>query len=175
MKTFKEFLNEESINEWRDVPIESFERYHSIKTKNIDDITLEDIKFVLNYLADEEGLIMGEFVGGVYTKSDILKHLLSHFKNIQNEPNPITLFRILNVSSKNDINLKRLGKHYQLSDMNLGNLDLGFSNGWVVKIETDKSNINVDFMFKTNIGYPNEFEVTLKDYSDYKILDIYEK
>jgi len=45
MKTFKEFLNEESINEWRDVPIESFERYHEFEVtlKDYSDYKILDI------------------------------------------------------------------------------------------------------------------------------------
>lgn len=172
MKTYQEFINEnKSVLKY----FSKYQRYKSIISKNIDDITDEDIEFILNYLVDEEGVIMGEsFDVGVYKKPDILKHLLSHIKNIQNKPNPIILYRILNVKSKNDINLKNLGKHYQLDDKELTGI-LDFSNGWVIKIETDKSNINLDYMFRTNIGFPHEFEVTLKEYSDYKILAIYYK
>jgi hypothetical protein len=178
MKTFQQFLNEETHWTNQDNIIykrmDLYQRYKSIIAKNIDDITPDDIKFVLDYLVDEEGVIMCEpFDERTCEKPDILKHLLSHFKNVQNESNPITLYRILNVQSKDDINLKRLGKHYQLSDKEL-RYTLDFSDGWIIKIKTDKKNINLDYMFRTNIGFPNEFEVTLKDYSDYEILDIYE-
>lgn len=174
MKTYQQFIKESDEQIYKSVKrrMDKHQRYKSIISKHIDNLTDEDIEFVLDYNLSN-GVEMGCALDpGVYKRPDILKHLLDHFHTVQKMSNPITLYRILNVKSKEDINLRNVGKHYQISDVDLCNV-LDFCDGWIVKVLADKKDINLDYMIRTNIEFPYEKEVTLKEYPEVDVIGVY--
>jgi len=93
-----------------------------------------------------------------------LENLIYHIKNISET---ITLYRILKVDSKKDIDLDELGSHYSTNKEDLLSSHYyvtGIGEGtFLVTVETDKGQIDFFETIYNNILYPNEQEVTLKD------------
>jgi hypothetical protein len=103
---------------------------------------------------------------------------------IKNIPETVTLYRLLNVDNEESINKDKLGLHY-VGDKDMFD-DYDFvesfmhrygekTKKWfVVKIETEKENIDLGQTLGNRAEYPNEFEISLKDDNNLKIIEIEE-
>lgn len=101
---------------------------------------------------------------------------------LQNMPDPVTLYRILQVNNKEGINKLNLGYHF-VGDINKFNEEFFDSIGlekkthwkkFIVTVETNLDNINFKNSVITAINYPNEHEYRIKDDSKLEIIDIKE-
>lgn len=101
------------------------------------------------------------------------------FKNI---PNQIHLFRYLLVKDESEIKKHQLGIHYVtdkdiidyefLDSINAMPVNEMPQKGFIVEIETTKDQIDIDGTIESNLYFPDENEITLKDNSKYKIVNI---
>lgn len=98
-------------------------------------------------------------------------------KALNNEE--VILYRILDVSSKEDIDIEQLGNHFTLDynifydDVTL--FDIGIKKNkklFVVKITSPIENIDMENTIEANINYPFEKEVFLKTLDNIDILNI---
>lgn len=101
------------------------------------------------------------------------------FKSI---PSQIHLFRYLSVNDESKIKQHQLGIHYVTSK---SLIDLDFLDsinairvnempdvGFIVEIETTKDQIDVNGTIESNLYFPDENEITLKENAKYKIIEI---
>ena len=124
--------------------------------------------------------------GLMYTDpEELLKHKIKFLKKIQKKGS-IKLFRVVFSKSKKKINIKKLGHHYvyDIDDFHEQMLDYLYYNAkrkdpglneddvWVVEIETPTSNIDYSETILTYSLHPKEDEITIKDYSGVKVIDI---
>ena len=124
--------------------------------------------------------------GLMYTDpEELLKHKIKFLKKIQKKGS-IKLFRVVFSKSKKKINIKKLGHHYvyDMDDFHEQMLDYLYYNAkrkdsglneddvWVVEIETPTSNIDYSETILTYSLHPKEDEITIKDYSGVKVIDI---
>lgn len=102
---------------------------------------------------------------------------------LQNIPEPLILYRLLNVKSQKDIKKDKLGKHYVgdkemfddedfLDSASILNGNDKIENWYIVTIETNKDNLDIDSMLGNRAEYPTEFEFTIKDDKNIKIIGI---
>lgn len=100
-------------------------------------------------------------------KSEAQSELNSIIRRIENLPDDITLYRILNVDDEQDINKKQIGSHFSNRKKDLLSahyfVDAGKENYFLVKVKAKKSMIDVMSTLENNILYPNENEITLKN------------
>ena len=102
-----------------------------------------------------------------FEDNDIKTELKGLKKHLENLPEEIKLYRIINVDDKSDINLKQLGSHYSHSKKDL--LDSHtFAAGhgdkkFLITVNAKKSQIDLFSTLENNILYPNEQEITLKN------------
>ena len=100
-------------------------------------------------------------------KSEADKELEYHLDKIENLPDELTLYRILNVDNEEDINKKQLGSHYSnrkkdlISSHNF--VDSGKENYFLVTVKAKKSLVDKMSTLENNVLYPNENEITLKN------------
>jgi len=100
-------------------------------------------------------------------KSDAEKELEYHLEKVKNLPDELTLYRVLNVDKKEDINKEQLGSHYSDKKKDLMSshyfADGGEENYFLVTVKAKKSMVDIMATLENNILYPNENEVTLKN------------
>jgi hypothetical protein len=100
-------------------------------------------------------------------KSDAEKELEHHLEKVKNLPDELTLYRVLNVDKKEDINKEQLGSHYSDKRKDLMSshyfVDGGEENYFLVTVKAKKSMVDIMATLENNILYPNENEVTLKN------------
>ena len=100
-------------------------------------------------------------------KSDAEKELEYHLEKVKNLPDELTLYRVLNVDKKEDINKEQLGSHYSDKRKDLMSshyfVDGGEENYFLVTVKAKKSMVDIMATLENNILYPNENEVTLKN------------
>ena len=100
-------------------------------------------------------------------KSDAEKELEYHLEKVKNLPDELTLYRVLNVDKKENINKEQLGSHYSDKKKDLMSshyfVDGGKENYFLVTVKAKKSMVDVMATLENNILYPNENEVTLKN------------
>jgi hypothetical protein len=100
-------------------------------------------------------------------KSDAEKELEYHLEKVKNLPDELTLYRVLNVDKKEDINKEQLGSHYSDKKKDLMSshyfVDGGEENYFLVTVKAKKSMVDIMATLENNILYPNENEVTLKN------------
>ena len=98
---------------------------------------------------------------------DQLNTLINHYDNLQNK---LTLYRIIYLNDPNDLNKNNIGKHYSENKQDLINnhYDRGSLYGnqqgeyaYLITIETNKTNIDIEKSIENNILYPHEQEITL--------------
>ena len=124
--------------------------------------------------------------GLMYTDpKELLNDKIKFLKKIEKK-NSIKLFRVVFSKSKKKINIKKLGHHYvyDIDDFHEQMLDYLYYNAkrkdpslnnddvWVVEIETPTNNIDYSETILTYSLHPNEDEITIKDYSGVKVIDI---
>jgi len=100
-------------------------------------------------------------------KSDAEKELEYHLEKVKNLPDELTLYRVLNVDKKENINKEQLGSHYSDKKKDLMSshyfVDSGEENYFLVTVKAKKSMVDIMATLENNILYPNENEVTLKN------------
>jgi hypothetical protein len=100
-------------------------------------------------------------------KSDAEKELEYYLEKVKNLPDELTLYRVLNVDKKEDINKEQLGSHYSDKKKDLMSshyfVDGGEENYFLVTVKAKKSMVDIMATLENNILYPNENEVTLKN------------
>lgn len=101
---------------------------------------------------------------------------------LNNIPEEVFLYRILGLKDLSEIDYNNLGLHY-VADENLLNddnflLNIGFTEDelntldfQVVKIKTNKDNIDIEETIKNRKQSPEEFEYTIKNEKDIEILN----
>ena len=104
---------------------------------------------------------------------------------IQNIPNTIKLYRLLNVDSEEAINKEELGKHfvgdkdmfddYDFVESFLHRYGEETKRWFIVTIETTKDNLDIGQILGNRAEYPNEHEFTVKDDKNLNIVEIEEK
>jgi len=119
---------------------------------------------------------------GFNSYEETVDYLDWFFKIINDLPNSINLYRILQVDKRSDINKKNLGKHFtdNKDNFNDGFLQsLGFSRGeiqekkfYIVTIAIDKTQIDFENTIATRLTHPYEDEYTLKENANYKIIEV---
>lgn len=125
---------------------------------------------------------------GLYTYSEIKKRVMrfcrTNFpKGLNNLKDPLTLYRLLNVESEKDINKKNLGRHcvgdkklfYDEDFLTSASILHGndpIKTFFLVTLETPLENLNIDNMLSNRAEYPLEYEFTLLDGSNLKIINI---
>jgi hypothetical protein len=93
-------------------------------------------------------------------------------KGLDNLPNEVTLYRLLAVYNKDEINTEKLGRHFVaeknlLSDPNFHEaigLNSSFKSFYVVTVKTNSENIDIDETLKCKVAFSYEKEFTLKEH-----------
>lgn len=102
-----------------------------------------------------------------FSDQDAQKELEYHLEKIKNLPSELTLYRILNVDDKKDINTDELGSHFSDKKRDLMSshyfVDSGSENYFLVTVKAKKSQVDKMQTLENNILYPNENEITLKN------------
>lgn len=92
-----------------------------------------------------------------------LDSLINYIKNLSD---PVKLYRILVVDSKEDINTEELGSHYSTDRRDLisshSYLTGSGEKYFLVSVKAPKKLIDINETISNNILYPNENEITLK-------------
>jgi hypothetical protein len=122
-------------------------------------IKKKDIKYFLS-LYDEMGI---SDMDAMYYLSDLIKW-------VDNLPENIVLYRIIFVNSEDEIIKDRPGSHYMMDKehlldthyINVKNLSQG-DQCYLMTVVANKSMVDVFQTIATNIIYPTEKEVTLKN------------
>lgn len=98
------------------------------------------------------------------TAREELEGLIEWFKSL---PEQITLYRIVQVDDKEDIDTERPGSHYSIYKVELISNNcyaVGYGDKkFLMTVKADKSQIDVNQTLQNNILYPNENEITLKN------------
>lgn len=134
---------------------------------NIDGV--EDDEYEIGVVSEE--IKYDEFLKyGVHDDLDVnkshLKKLINDFKKL---PNTLTLYRVVFLENKNQLNQQELGSHYVLNKNDLSGSHYSQphlnSKGqpFILTVKAPKSNIDMVETFKTNMQFPNEKEITLKN------------
>jgi hypothetical protein len=99
---------------------------------------------------------------------------------LQNISDPVTLYRILQVNSIDEINKRNLGYHFvgdknKFSENFFESIGLEKKTPWkkfIITVRTSLDNINYKKSILTAISYPDEHEYRIKDDSILEIIDI---
>ena len=123
-----------------------------------------------------------EHADGFNNYEEAKEYLDWFFKLIKTLPNPMFLYRILQVDSKRLINKKSLGKHFTDNKDNFDEnflSSIGFSIGdieeqkfYIVTIQVNLSEIDFENTIATRLAHSYEDEYTLKTNANYKIVEI---
>jgi len=161
IKNFKQFVNEQKLNE-------NYDNNKPYINLGID-MTLDDIlKFVLNTKKDNQDFDE--------TYNDLIKTLNSY----NNLSNFVTLYRLLYLNNINDINYNDIGKHFILNknDINDELKDSikpsasGINNWYLVTIKIPKNKINFKRTMMQNLLFPNEKEIFATQVNRDEIIDV---
>ena len=131
-------------------------------------VTTFDVK-----LSSQVGWSIDESISNIMDKLKLNYPL--GFKNI---PPTINLFRYLDVEDVSEIKQHKLGVHYvtRQTDITHEFLDSINANpdhdGYIVEIETSKSQIDVNETIINNLLFPDENEITLKEKANYKVVNV---
>jgi len=95
---------------------------------------------------------------------EILDSLIYRIKNL---PDPIKLYRILQVDDENEIDKTKLGSHYSTSKKDLLQSHSYITGSgekyFLITVNSPKKLIDIRETITNNILYPNENEITLKN------------
>jgi len=139
--------------------------YHHVNTEGVDDDDEYEIGMV------KEGINYNEFLKyGAHDDLDVNKENLKNLINMFNKlPNTLTLYRVVFLENKNDLNTIQLGSHYVLSKNDLDGSHYtephlnSKGQPFILTVKANKNDIDVIETFKYNMQYPNEKEITLKN------------
>ena len=119
---------------------------------------------------------------GFNSYEDTIEYLDWFIDVMDKLPKNMTLYRILQVGKRSDINKKNLGKHFTDNKDNFDDgflQSLGFSGSeiqekkfYIVTILIDKSQIDFENTVATRLTHPYEDEYTLKENAAYKIIEV---
>ncbi len=119
---------------------------------------------------------------GFNSYEDAVEYLDWFIDVIDKLPTNVTLYRILQVDKRSDINKKNLGKHFTDNKDNFDDgflQSLGFSRSeiqekkfYIVTILINKNQIDFANTVATRLTHPYEDEYTLKDNAAYKIIEV---
>jgi len=127
---------------------------------------------------------------GLYTYSEI-KNRVKRFcrtnfpKGLKNIPTPLKLYRLLNVENEKDINRGNLGNHFVgnkrmfydeefLESASILHGNDPIKKFYLVTVETTADNLDIDQILGNRAEYPLEYEFTLIDDTNLKIINIEE-
>lgn len=102
-----------------------------------------------------------------YDESEAEEVLDDIINTVKTLPNPIKLYRIIHVDSKDDIDLRNPGSHYGKNKKDLLSSH-SFADGvgdesYMITVLAPKSLIDIEETIYNNVLYPHENEVTLKN------------
>jgi hypothetical protein len=117
---------------------------------------------------------------------ELLDFKIEELKELENNNNTITLYRLIFTENRNDINIENIGHHYvdSLEDLHEGMIDYLYHNAkksnpilkeddlFYIEAETNSSNINYHETIRTFSLHPWENEITIKEPKEVKIVDI---
>jgi len=116
-----------------------------------------------------------------YSAQSHLDHILDILDNL---PEEVTLYRVIFLDSKSELNKVKPGAHYVLNKESLlrnhylMDIVLSHSKGekpYLITIKIDRSKIDISTTIDNNLRYPNEEEISLKNKgSGAKIVNIKE-
>jgi hypothetical protein len=165
--------------------IKLFEEYdeEDEEDENFEDYDETALDYANRYYRDETGHLP---YGDYYEILDRLNNFCTtDFPyGIKNIPDPVTLYRLLNVDSIDDIDKDKLGKYY-VGDKEMFEdeafLDSFFyrygedvKKWFIVTIETSRENLDIQDMLGNRAEYPEEYQVTIRNDRGLKIIDIEE-
>ena len=163
------FLTKESY-------IKTFEKKYGVDYHK-DEVDLEFLMNLSNeqiYKYMDEQQVDYEREEEIFNSIEALKEFLSG-KTLNDK---VTLYRVLNTYSEEEIRKDRLGEHYTTSLNNIDSLflyDIGLNpsmNMYSVEVKASVSDINFNKTIVSNIDYPFELEITLSDDSNIEIINI---
>lgn len=141
------------------------------------------LDFVNKYYSDETG----ESYYGDYNEilNRVNDFVTTDFpQGLNNIPDRVVLYRLLNVNDITNINKSELGKSYVGDKEMFDDIDFlesflfrygeKIKKWFIVTIETDRSNIDLEGSMGNRAEYPDEFEIVLKNDINLKIIDIQE-
>lgn len=152
--------------EFADAILKSSQKKSKISL-NIDSSNDDIIEFI-----KREGI---NIVTSSDTEEEVIEKALDIMNYIRNNN---ILYRVIAVENKEDIDTDNLGKHYTISkdridDMFLDQIGIDLDSPmYLVSVEVDKSNIDVEKTIKKVTEWSHEDEVLLKDDSNVKIINI---
>jgi len=136
---------------------------------------------LLQYLKEEidKQLLLNYLRSMDYSEEDAKYELHELLKWVKSLPPFMTLYRIIRVDSKSDIDRDELGSHYSMDKKSLVSSH-SYADGYgekkfLVKVKATKEMVDINQTLSNNILYPNEKEITLKNKGKgVKILNIKE-
>lgn len=141
------------------------------------------LDYINKYYSDEDGRSPYGNYGEILNR--VIDFVNTDFPyGLNNIPNPVILYRFLNVDSIKNINKDNLGKYY-VGDKEMFNdhdfLESFFyrygeeNKKWfIVTIQTTESNIDIYDSLGNRAEYPDEYQISIKDDRNLKILNIEE-
>ena len=131
--------------------------------QSFDDISVEDIPTIIDYIgtegfnSDEDGI-------------EELKELITFYQSL---PDVVTLYRVVALNDKQQLNIKEPGEHYVVYREYLDDgdflLSIGMDNWdeelkpYILTVKVSKYEIDVWQTLVQNMSFPNEHEVNLKN------------
>lgn len=110
---------------------------------------------------------------GFHDEESARDHLSDVVNNFNKLTDPVTLYRLIFLSKKSDLNKEELGSHYVLNKKMLisSHYDKMLydysknenSKPFILTITVDKNKIDFDETITNNLMYPHEEEITLKN------------
>lgn len=110
---------------------------------------------------------------GFHDEESAREHLDDVVNNFNNLPDPVTLYRLIFLGKKSDLNKNELGSHYVLNKQRLIRSHYDkmlydyskFENAkpYILTISSNKNKIDFDETISNNLMYPHEEEITLKN------------
>jgi hypothetical protein len=161
------------------------EFYYKMSEFNEDDYHPTAVEYANKYYRDEKNPrgAYGDYFEIVDRLDDFCTTDFPY--GIQNIPNPVKLYRLLNVESEEAINKEELGKHfvgdkdmfddYDFVESFLHRYGEETKRWFIVTIETTKDNLDMGQILGNRAEYPNEYEFTVKDDKNLNIVEIEEK
>lgn len=97
-----------------------------------------------------------------------LKFINNSLNSLNKLPDIVTLYRVIFVNKKEDINTNEVGSHYvlnrrQLEQSHHQGSHVGGGNPFILTVKAPKELIDLQTTLKNKVMYPHENEITLKN------------